>query len=337
MDETKVVRDIRFDVLKGIATLLVVFGHVLQFSILGHENSLIFNIIWSIQIPLFMIVSGYFSLSIKTSIKKLFIQLFRYLWPCVTYFIIVIIVFHYQNPLQSAFDLLWHLEGTLWYLVVLAFLSVYNFIATSITKKTTDFVFCGVLYSVVFFGLTILFAIPGLKFGLTFLGIKYVLYYSVFYWLGHMWHYCDKINFSGLDKATEIVFSVFALVYFYIINNVNLYNTDDTVLGILPRVLASICGVYIICYCIMKIKNFGKISHFLSGVGINSLEIYYIHCILVRFFSLQQIEMLSLKGILTLVINSVFVLFATYIVIFIIKKSGFFYSILFGSKLKRTN
>lgn len=65
-------RDIRFDVLKGIATLVVVFGHVLQYSIKGYENSLIFNIVWSLQIPLFMVVSGYFSMSSKKqTLKKL--------------------------------------------------------------------------------------------------------------------------------------------------------------------------------------------------------------------------------------------------------------------------
>lgn len=38
-------RDIRFDVLKGVSTFIVVFDHVLQYSIKGHENSPIFNVI----------------------------------------------------------------------------------------------------------------------------------------------------------------------------------------------------------------------------------------------------------------------------------------------------
>lgn len=130
-------RDMRFDVLKGVATLIVVFGHVLQYSIKGYENSLIFNVIWSLQIPLFMVVSGYFSLSSKEpTAKKLGNQLFRYLWPCVTYFVVLCIAYHYKNPISSAFNLLWHLEGTLWYLVVLAFLSVFSFCATKISNMT---------------------------------------------------------------------------------------------------------------------------------------------------------------------------------------------------------
>lgn len=132
-------RDIRFDVLKGVATLIVVFGHVLQYSINDYEDSLIFNVIWSLQIPLFMVVSGYFSLSSKEpTVKKLGNQLFRYLWPCVTYFVVLGIAYHYENPLSSVFNLLWHLEGTLWYLVVLAFLSIFNFLATKVSNKSQN-------------------------------------------------------------------------------------------------------------------------------------------------------------------------------------------------------
>lgn len=111
---------------------------------------MIFNIVWSLQIPLFMVVSGYFSTSRKEpSLQKLGSQLFRYLWPCVTYFIILSVVYHYQNPLSSAYNLLWHLEGTLWYLVVLAVLSIFNFVATKTTNKITNLIggYCTVLYS----------------------------------------------------------------------------------------------------------------------------------------------------------------------------------------------
>ena len=88
-----------------------------------------------------------------------------------------------------------------------------------------------------------LFAIPGLKLGLTFLGIKYVLYYSLFCWLGHMWHLVKNANVSKIESVPDTIFAVFSVVYFYIICNVNLYLTGDTVLEILPRLIASVCDV----------------------------------------------------------------------------------------------
>lgn len=329
-------RDVRFDVLKGVATLIVVFGHVLQYSIKGYENSLIFNVIWSLQIPLFMVVSGYFSLSSKEpAAKKLGNQLVRYLWPCVTYFVVLCIAYHYENPISSAFNLLWHLEGTLWYLVVLAFLSIFSFCATKISSMTK--ISGGVLYSVVFFGMTVLFAIPGLKLGLTFLGIKYVLYYSLFYWLGHMWHLVKNANVSNIESVADTIFAVFSVVYFYIICNVNLYLTGDTVLEILPRLIASVCGVYIVCFAATRLKNDGKVMQAIATVGQNSLELYYIHCVLVRSLKAQQIEIVSTSGIITLVIGFLFIMGVSIGIIKLIKKSEHLYRLLFGVRMKIGN
>lgn len=77
-------RDYRFDALKGLATLVVVFGHVMQFGTKGYESTSLFNAIWSIQIPLFMIVSGYFSIHMhEQQLKDFLRQTFHYIWPCV--------------------------------------------------------------------------------------------------------------------------------------------------------------------------------------------------------------------------------------------------------------
>lgn len=330
--ETKT-RDVRFDVLKGVATLIVVFGHVLQYSIKAYENSLIFNVIWSLQIPLFMVVSGYFSLSSKEpTVKKLGKQLFRYLWPCMTYFAVLCIAYHYENPLSSAFNLLWHLEGTLWYLVVLAFLSVFNFLATKISNMTKNL--RGIVYSIVFFGMTVLFAVPGLKLGLTFLGIKYVLYYSLFYWLGHMWRFVKNANITNIESVADTIFAVLSVVYFCIICNVNLYLTEDTILGILPRLIASVCGVYIVCFAVTRLEKVGKAAQAIAAVGQNSLELYYIHCVLVRSLKAQQIEATSTSGIITLVIGFVFIVGISIAIIKLIKKSEHLYRLLFGARIK---
>lgn len=53
-------RDLSADYLRAIAMLLVVMGHTIANSNLtDYENSLLFKIIWALQMPLFMVVSGY--------------------------------------------------------------------------------------------------------------------------------------------------------------------------------------------------------------------------------------------------------------------------------------
>lgn len=56
-------RNLHFDVLKGIAIVMVIMGHVIYFGLGGHraDSSPLFWIISSLHMPLFAFVSGYFS------------------------------------------------------------------------------------------------------------------------------------------------------------------------------------------------------------------------------------------------------------------------------------
>lgn len=50
-----------FDVLKGIAILLVVMGHVITYGVYKIDSSLTFRIIGTVHMPLFFFISGYFT------------------------------------------------------------------------------------------------------------------------------------------------------------------------------------------------------------------------------------------------------------------------------------
>ena len=58
-------RDVRFDVIKAVAIILVFLGHIMQFGFDSYTGNPAFQIIWALQIPLFMFVSGYFSTNEK--------------------------------------------------------------------------------------------------------------------------------------------------------------------------------------------------------------------------------------------------------------------------------
>lgn len=60
-------RDIFYDIVKGIAIVLVVFGHCIQYGSGEHyENARLFmdewlyKLIYSFHMPLFALISGYF-------------------------------------------------------------------------------------------------------------------------------------------------------------------------------------------------------------------------------------------------------------------------------------
>lgn len=47
------------DIMRGIAMLLVVLGHTMTDCTVDSQQSFLFNIIWSLQMPLFILISGY--------------------------------------------------------------------------------------------------------------------------------------------------------------------------------------------------------------------------------------------------------------------------------------
>ena len=47
------------DMIRGIAMLMVVLGHTMTGCTSNAQDSFLFNIVWSLQMPLFILISGY--------------------------------------------------------------------------------------------------------------------------------------------------------------------------------------------------------------------------------------------------------------------------------------
>lgn len=52
-------RDLGLDAIKAFATILVIVGHVIQYTTPDFDNSILFRVIYSFHMPLFMFISGY--------------------------------------------------------------------------------------------------------------------------------------------------------------------------------------------------------------------------------------------------------------------------------------
>lgn len=90
------IRDKSIDFVKGVIIYLVVWGHVIQHIHHDNESSLVFNIIYSFHMPLFIFISGYFaahtlSKSIKDVSEKVWKRLLvpALIWSCVQFVILL--------------------------------------------------------------------------------------------------------------------------------------------------------------------------------------------------------------------------------------------------------
>ena len=84
-------RDRRIDLLRAIATICVVIGHIIQFRVKDVDSNLIFRLIYSFHMPLFFFISGYLTPNIIyiNWIKNRFFRLFMpfVLWASINSFI----------------------------------------------------------------------------------------------------------------------------------------------------------------------------------------------------------------------------------------------------------
>lgn len=122
-------RYIHFDLLRGIATLLVILGHVFIHTQGEYTNSILFSVLVSIHMPLFILLSGYFlgrdlDLSLEGIMKYWKGKIVRLLLPLVlTPFLFDWMRYGFSSeiPLQAFFNEYWF-TSALFGLVVLLYL-----------------------------------------------------------------------------------------------------------------------------------------------------------------------------------------------------------------------
>lgn len=342
MKNTVSERDYRFDVLKGVAILIIILGHVMQYSLPEYYNTFIFNIVWSIQIPLFMVVSGYFSIgrtvrSFGASMKR---KMIRYLIPFASYFVLSTYISG-SDFLDETAHLVWQLERSLWYLFVLFILAELNDIAkvgvAKFSKTERNSFGKIIIHTAVFFALVFPWLAVMIFIGGTFLGAKYIVYYSAFFWMGWLWRNVslntDAIPFgkSIRKRIREGTYAAAFLVYFAIILRWNLYLSDDTIIGAVPRLIAGVCGVYILISFVMANCKRNLFFRTVAEIGEISLELYYVHMLITHHIPRIVEQAFSPQGIASVVLHFVFVLTVSLLIIKLVKQSSVLDTILFGN------
>ena len=132
------------DIAKGIAILLVVMGHLVQYNMTGTSATTVFDFIYSFHMPLFFMLSGYVAAlrSESTSpfkyVKKKFISLVipYFVWGGI---ISPLIWSHssYTKLPQLWFDLFVYMKDGAWFLIVLFAIQMYYLFVILIGKLFT--------------------------------------------------------------------------------------------------------------------------------------------------------------------------------------------------------
>ena len=266
------------DVLRGIAILLVVLWHTMTGVTINSENSFLSNIVWSLQMPLFMLISGYVMRYSKVvnsgkEFRRQFIKKSRaYLLPWAVWTFGIRGFLFGEHDFFNISNLLWHMDNGYWFLISLwtitclftlaQWLSVFlcnNDLSGKRIVITTAFylIFMGALAGI------------GLLMGLSFFCIKLTLYYMPFFYAGYLFgQYQDRLlGMRHAKKWLDAVVSICVFVWLFLLKRYNLFNMSESVGGIFIRITASITGCIAICgFTSIRNKN-GNISQKFGGGG----------------------------------------------------------------------
>lgn len=340
-------RNTTVDILRGVAMLLVVLGHTMTGSTTNSERSFLFNIVWSLQMPLFILISGYvmrYSRGI-TSLKELLSFIKRrtvaYMLPwCVWSFAVRGIIFGQKQFLDIKW-LLWHMDSGYWFLVTIWSISIVfgtsHFFASRLLKNGTRrnvIEGTGAFYLV---GMCVIAGV-GCITGLSFLAIKLTLYYMPFFFLGYLYGEIQDVISTHISviKVEQAAITVSLGIWLYILNRVSLFYVSDNGIGVLLRSFASLCGCCAICgltagmladnrpgggYCVVR------------WCGEHSLEIYLVHYLLLNLIKLPiKPECCTGQGVMLVAINYCVTILLVGLAVTALNKNQCLRALLFGKE-----
>ena len=305
------------DLMRGIAMLLVVLGHTMTGVTANSQESVIYNIIWSLQMPLFILISGYVTRysreisSFKGLLSFLGKRTLSYLLPFAVWsFVIRGLILGRKDFLDIKY-MLWHMDNGYWFLITIWTISVIfgisslvsSLVKASVTGKQI------LLFASYICGMALLGAVGYLA-GMSFFCIKLTLYYMPFYFAGYLYgQYRDKIFALSFGKrAVDITVAICFAAWIFTLARVNLFSLADGGKDIIIRAAASLSGCIAVCGLLKtatgeKTNKVGYLSA-LRWTGVHSLEIYVTHYMfLYLIVSVPVPVLMSLKGAAATAVN----------------------------------
>jgi len=176
----------------------------------------------------------------------------------------------------------------------------------------------------------------GIKLGITFLGIKYSVYYSLFFLVG-MFTYVIKTTklYEFIKSALNFLWTGLILGFGILVAKCNLILMEDSLLNIILRLFVSIIGCYIVFEFIanVSIEIKKKYLNTLEVIGKKSLELYVVQVFTLKFLEIDGYELSTINGFIYMLGYFVIVLIISLLIIELVYKNKFSKFILFGKKM----
>lgn len=283
-------RDNSVDNIKGVATLLVLIGHAIQYSMLDYDSSSIFITIYSFHMPLFMFISGYLLRSASSlNVKKKSISL---LLPFISWGGLIIVTTQGLHATWVDFtSMLLNPDTGLWFLWVL----LMNFIFISLLRKTGFLVISSLILIALLY--IVLFLYPELSL----FGIGLFKWHFLFFIFGYVFRKRNLILYldGKITVALVLVFLSTLLVWdrnaIEGILGLSFNSLQSTLVTLVVKYISAISGILITVFVFFKLTHFQ--SNLLAIFSKNSLGLYGAQMLVIislsTYFTSEQVHDLS--------------------------------------------
>lgn len=343
-------RNLYLDISKGIAIILVVFGHNIQYGSFAYKNenffdNPIFIAIYSFHMPLFMLISGYlFYHSINRhswnhNFKSRFTKL-----------VLPIIIWHSIYLFISDIYSLWNGSDISWGAQLISYLSAIWFLWAifwcSLVLLIIHRYFKDNLIVYIFVGVFALL-LPGIS--------KYVYMYPYFVmgYLFNKYKLSNKIttfNNNTKNILSAFLFIVFIGLYFLYTKEDYIYITGTTIVkhirDLNPKIELHQLSIDIFRYtiglvgsiCVLIIikityKHIGeKTALILGKIGKKSIGIYIISTIFINNFILPRLPHRENFGYGMVIIETIIIIAITYFLTYMLEKNKATRYLMLGSR-----
>lgn len=324
-------RNRTFDLLKLYAMLSVVLDHSLQHMIGGTiQSTQLYNWIFLSQMPIFMFVAGFFALNgidksytVRGILKKVGKTIASLLIPFISYSLIVSLIVK-KNLVFSSFL---YPDNSLWFIWALMWMHIIMILAQLISKVISSKYLGKVFLSLVFY------CVGLLPIGIVYIHYpelfdsKLIVFYSGFYMSGYVYAVIEK-RFCLLKNnmlkmiCIPIAAIIVAVVMF---EHPTIMYDNETVKNIAVRCLGSISAVILMLYLssfAVRCKWVEKISVF----GVLSLELYFVHLIMLRlnFFNSTDVS------VTVFILKYILIVVASLAIVILLKRLWITDMLLFG-------
>lgn len=337
-------RNSSIDAIRGIAIVLVMFGHVFVHNHM--EDAYVYDMIKAVQMPLFMMISGYLcGQGKKISDIRSYGNLMKkravsYLVPFFSWLTLM----HWKDLAGAYGRILQELDFGLWFLAVLfilTFMTVTAQLAAGIFGKKNKLFYELSFWTV--YGAFCLLLIVQIIMGNDFLSPYLTIIYVPFYMAGYIFgNYGKKYLCWGTKESRKLdcknshfvqtAVLLMAVGFIYLAAAFNL-NSMESKVDTLLQMAASVFGSTAIIYGVLRWKD-GKIKNIFAKIGGYTLEIYVIHYHFANMLNFQnkQYDFYTPEGFFFAAASFAAMSAVTFCIIWLMKKVKLLDFLFFGKK-----